>query len=238
MGRPTGGDPAVVAQLFDGLRAVVFDFDGVLVDSVGVKSEAFAALYPQETDEFRTAVVSYHLEHGGISRVHKITHFEEMRSGQTPPAQKVRALVDQFASVVTQRVISAPEMDGAEELLGHLAEQLPLFVCSGTPQPELREIVRARGWEHFFTGVFGSPDEKPTILHRIVAGLGCPSQSVLMIGDAQGDLHSAALAGTRFLFVSDEPGVTTGATATAKSPSDIVQALAKARLTHQDRATP
>lgn len=224
-GAATAGEFPDVALLFRGLSAVVFDFDGVLVDSVGLKSEAFAALYPEESEVFRAAVVAYHLEHGGLSRAHKIAHFEEMRIGGPPSAERVHELVDRFAHLVTERVIAAPEMDCVEQLLGHLSFRMPLFVCSATPQAELRHIVRVRGWHHYFTGVFGSPDEKHTILSQIAATLRCENANVLMIGDAQSDQESASRAGTGFLRFNEKSEVLSGGPPEIRSFCTVVRVL-------------
>ena len=44
------------------IRSIVFDFDGVLVDSVNIKTEAFARLFDHEGPEVLEKVVAYHLE--------------------------------------------------------------------------------------------------------------------------------------------------------------------------------
>ena len=225
-----GGNDGHVARLFQDLRAVVFDFDGVLVDSVGLKSEAFAALYPLESESFRAAIVTYHLEHGGTPRADKIAHFEEMRTGQPPSARRLHELVDLFADLVTKRVISAPEMDCAEQLLEHLSRRMPLFICSATPEPELRQIVGARGWQHFFGGVFGSPKAKHTILSQIVVQMGCDSENVLMVGDAQTDMESASRAGTRFLLLNEKAKAFPGEPMEVRSLCEAVEVLTRADL--------
>lgn len=190
-----------VRALFDGLRAVAFDFDGVLVDSVGVKTDAFLDLYPEESDEFRAEVVRHHLEHGGISRHEKIREYERIRTGKDPNQADLDRLADQFATSVKDRVISAPEMPGASRLLEYLAGRFPLFVCSGTPEDELREIVVARGWRDHFDAVLGSPPTKTAMLFGIADRLGCATQELLLIGDSLTDMQAALQSGSPFLHM-------------------------------------
>jgi beta-phosphoglucomutase-like phosphatase (HAD superfamily) len=64
------------AQRMKELQAIIFDFDGVLVESVDVKGDAFVALYKYETPEIREKVKRYHSEHGGISRFEKIRYYD------------------------------------------------------------------------------------------------------------------------------------------------------------------
>ena len=53
------------------IRAVVFDFDGVLVESIETKTNAYACLFECEGEEIVRRVVEYHLKHGGVSRFEK-----------------------------------------------------------------------------------------------------------------------------------------------------------------------
>lgn len=191
-----------VRDLLSGLAVVAFDFDGVLVDSVGVKRDAFLDLYPTESEGFRAEVARHHHEHGGISRYDKIAHYEHIRTGSAPSSSQVARLAAEFAHAVKQRVISADEMPGASDLLERLSQSLPLFVCSGTPEVELREIVHARKWTENFDGVFGSPATKPAMLSDIAAGIGCSRDEILLIGDSSTDWDAAKETGARFLLVA------------------------------------
>ena len=59
-------------------RAYIFDFDGVIKDSVRVKSDAFVLLYASEGEEFQKRVEEYHLAHGGISRYEKFRLWNDL----------------------------------------------------------------------------------------------------------------------------------------------------------------
>lgn len=207
MNNPEPADPGSafqsdVSHLFAGLSAVAFDFDGVLVDSVEVKTDAFADLYRTESEEFRAAVVAHHEAHGGVSRHEKIRHYERLRTGLPADFTRVDQLADEFASSVKNRVIAAREIRGAGELLARLSGLLPLFVCSGTPEVELREIVAARGLSEHFDGVYGSPSDKASMLRAIADSLGCETGQILLFGDSTTDSDAASKSGARFFLVS------------------------------------
>ena len=53
------------------IRAVVFDFDGVLAESVDVKTRAYALLFQDEGGDVVRQVVDFHLKNGGVSRFEK-----------------------------------------------------------------------------------------------------------------------------------------------------------------------
>ena len=50
------------------IKAIIFDFDGVIVESLDIKTGAFKKLYEVFSEEIATKVVNHHLINGGISR--------------------------------------------------------------------------------------------------------------------------------------------------------------------------
>jgi phosphoglycolate phosphatase-like HAD superfamily hydrolase len=75
-------------------------------------------------------------------------------------------------------------------LLERLASR-PLFVVSGTPEDEMRQIVHLRGLEHLFAGVYGSPSSKSANIQRIQSDHGLSSEGLLVVGDALSDYEGA-----------------------------------------------
>ena len=57
------------------IHAIVFDFDGVLAESVDIKTRAFALLFRDEGEEVVRKVIDFHLKNGGVSRFEKIKFF-------------------------------------------------------------------------------------------------------------------------------------------------------------------
>ena len=59
-------------------EAFFFDFDGVLADSVEVKTRAFARLFESYGPEVVARVVAHHRYHGGMTRIEKIKQFRSL----------------------------------------------------------------------------------------------------------------------------------------------------------------
>lgn len=182
------------------IKAVVFDFDGVLVESVDVKTNAFATLFQDEGEEVARKVVAYHLDHGGISRFEKFRYYYAHFLKRPLTAEKERELADRFAALVLDAVIRSPYVPGALDSLRLLhGRKIPLYVASGTPEGELRHIVKERGIGHFFEGVFGAPRTKGDILAAILKERGISPSEAVMVGDAMTDYDAALETGVQFI---------------------------------------
>lgn len=182
------------------IRAVVFDFDGVLVDSVSIKTNAFAALFKEEGPEVVEGVVAYHLKNGGVSRSEKFRYYYSQILRRPLSETELRGLCDRFQSLVLDGVIHAPWINGAPEILewcakrGHL-----LFIVSGTPVDEIRWIAKQRGIDSYFTGIFGSPARKGDILGTILSSHELHPAELVCVGDSSTDFEAAQQFGIRFV---------------------------------------
>ena len=56
------------------LKAIFFDFDGVLVESVDIKTRAFSKLFEREGEDVVKKVIDYHIDNGGVSRYEKFRY--------------------------------------------------------------------------------------------------------------------------------------------------------------------
>jgi beta-phosphoglucomutase-like phosphatase (HAD superfamily) len=57
--------------------ALIFDFDGVLVESTDIKTRAFGTLYENYGQEVVDQVIAHHKINTGISRFKKFQYFQE-----------------------------------------------------------------------------------------------------------------------------------------------------------------
>lgn len=179
--------------------AVVFDFDGVLVESVEVKTRAFASLYANYGTDIVEQVVVFHLANGGLSRFEKFRYFHDKLIGLPLTNEGESRLAADFNTHVEELVVTAPWVDGAEDFLIEHHKGIPLFVASGTPEEELKRILKKRRMSQYFHAAFGSPAKKGEILRSILEYGDFQPEKVLMVGDSLLDLESARETGTCFL---------------------------------------
>lgn len=182
------------------IRAVVFDFDGVILESAEVKTDAFVELYAAHGPDVVAAVRAHHLANLGISRFKKFAWIAEHVLRVPLAEAESAALGVRFSDLALAKVLAAPFVPGAEAALAAVgALGLPMFVASGTPGDELRMIVERRGLAGWFREVHGAPREKPEVLRDVMARHGLVPEAVLFIGDGMSDYKASRAAGTHFL---------------------------------------
>lgn len=185
------------------IRAVVFDFDGVILDSASIKTHAFAALFEDRPNHVE-AIVAYHLANEGISRHEKIRVIHRDILQEPLPEPQRAALARRFEELVLGAVMTAPFIPGAPETLAALQGRVPMFVASGTPDAELNRIIDARGLRQFFVRTCGSPPSKAVILRSIIEEYGLAAGEVVMVGDAVTDWEAARQCGVRFIGIGTD----------------------------------
>ena len=181
------------------LKAILFDFDGVLVESVDIKTKAFAKLFEKEGAEIVNKVVKYHLANGGVSRFRKFDYiYKKLLKRQITDEIRME-LGNKFANLVIQNVLDAPWISGVQEFFENYSEKLDLYIVSGTPDNELKYIVENKSASKYFKGVLGSPATKGDLIKDILLTHSYKNEHVVFVGDAITDLNGALEANVSFI---------------------------------------
>lgn len=190
-------------QLTD-YATLVFDCDGVVLDSNKVKTEAFYQATSPYGKAAAQAMVDYHVANGGVSRYKKFAYFLEQIAPTHAEHQQgpdLDALLQAYAAYVRDGLLSCDVALGLEALRRQTLNASWLIV-SGGDQAELRDVFAERGLAAWFNGgIFGSPDTKEVVLHREIAS-GLIQKPALFLGDSKYDHKAASEVGLDFIFLS------------------------------------
>lgn len=172
--------------------AVVFDCDGVLLDSNAMKSRAFIdTLQDLGVDAAVAARFGEHQQRSfGVSRYRLFEGLLNGDHGPVPAALDADSLLARFGERCRQGYREAPVTPGTLALLEQLAGT-PCAVVSGSDENELREALQDRGLAPYFRAILGSPATKIDNLARVRALL-ATSGPLVFFGDAQADADAAA----------------------------------------------
>ena len=193
----TSVKPAI-EELVDA-RLVFWDFDGVIKDSMDVKTAAFLELFLPYGNDVAARVRAHHEAHGGVSRFDKMPLYLAW-AGVSVTAVLVDEYCCRFSDLVLQRVMDSPWVPGVREyLLAHHATQ-HFVLLTATPQAEIEHIIGGLGIAGLFRQVWGAPTQKAEVIAQVLAETRTESRCALMVGDAEADLAAAAANGVRLLL--------------------------------------
>jgi phosphoglycolate phosphatase-like HAD superfamily hydrolase len=180
------------------IKAVIFDFDGVILESADIKTVAFLELFGHRPD-LQPAILAHHLDNLGVSRYDKFAWIYTELLGQPFSAEIRERLGRDFSSLVLEKVLACPFVPGAYETLHSLYSRMPLFVASGTPQEELDLIIEKRGLNMYFKEVWGSPHQKDAIIRDILGRYNLLPQEAVMVGDGFSDYKASVKTNLHFV---------------------------------------
>ncbi|MGW4273522.1 HAD-IA family hydrolase [Streptomyces seoulensis] len=171
------------------VSGVVFDLDGVLVDSFAVMRQAFTTAYAEVVGDGDPPFEEY----------------ERHLGRYFPDIMRIMGLpLDMEAPFVRESYRLAhlvPVYDGVPEMLRQLrARGVPLAVATGKSGPRARSLLEQLGLLDLFAVVIGSdeverPKPAPDIVLKALGVLGSAPSRTIMVGDAVTDLASARSAG-------------------------------------------
>ncbi|MFI7601008.1 HAD-IA family hydrolase [Actinoplanes sp. NPDC049681] len=203
-------------------NAVVFDLDGVLVDSHETMGRAFAVAYAEVVGDGPAPFAEYQRYQG--------LYFPEIMRRMGLPLEMEEPFVRESYRLADQ----VPVVDGVVDLLEELRIRgFGLAVATGKAGPRARSLLTTLGLIDFFDHVVGSdevarPKPAPDIVLRALSLLGGQPAAAVMVGDAPADIRSARGAGVTavaatWATVDEEELLGCGPDLVIHSPKDLLQ---------------
>ena len=177
-------------DLLRSYTAVMWDFDGVIKDSVDIKTKAYESLFMPYGSDVAKLVKEHHEANGGMSRFDKIPAYLHF-AGLNPSEHVVKDFCERFSKSVMEGVIDSPWVPGVREYLLDSNVQQLFVLITATPQAEIEIILDRLGISSCFKRVFGAPIRKEIAISNAIDLYGLNSGDVLMIGDSSSDLEAA-----------------------------------------------
>lgn len=174
---------------------IVFDFDGVLVDSNDLKGATFATVLDISSPDKINEIADHHRANPSMGRREKISIYMSRYVENWKAAVDIEQVVGRFSKTVTESLVSQGLIEGAFEFLQTFNVSHDLQICSSAPAAEIESILSQLGLRDLFSEVCGYPTEKKEFLRSCSV----VSANVIFVGDSQTDLISAENAGVDFI---------------------------------------
>jgi phosphoglycolate phosphatase-like HAD superfamily hydrolase len=181
------------------IKNIIFDFDGVILDSERVKTEAFRKLFENFSAANVESLLEYHHENGGISRYVKIRYFFEAILKQPICDDEIIEYANLY-SQLTREALSNPAyiIKDAMQFIKNNYRQYPIHIASGADEGDLIYICDRLEVSHYFQSINGSPLAKGEIIENILKSYHYNGNETCMIGDSINDYEAAQANGIEF----------------------------------------
>lgn len=180
---------------------IIFDCDGVILDSNRFKINAFELLVePLCSLEEKKIFLEYIRIHFGKSRFHFIEYL--LRNIlETYSIDLYESLLSNYSEMCLSLYKECSMTEGALNFLSN-NNQLK-FIASGSSQEELRGVFEHKNIAKYFESIYGSPKTKRDIVVEIMSGLS-GKEKVVMVGDSKSDMNACKdIPNITFVYMSD-----------------------------------
>ncbi|WP_443939726.1 HAD family hydrolase [Pedobacter sp. MW01-1-1] len=178
--------------MLDKFKVLIWDFDGVIMNSMSIRSkglELVLAEYPKEQVE---ALGMYHNENGGLSRYHKFRYFFEEIRKESIICEKVMILAGKFSEIMHQNIINMELL--IQDSVAFIKENFlkcEMHIVSVSDGTELNQICEAMGLKRYFKTKNGSPTSKNELAGMLIEKNDYDKVEVVVIDDSINDYQEA-----------------------------------------------
>ena len=177
------------------IKAIIFDYDGVLVDSRDVGMKAYKAI----ADTFgRKAFASM----ADFQRVQKMSFKETFTQWGASTEQRIKEAEQLYRKVTTENREKITLIPGIKSLLQQLSKRYTLAIVSGTYRELIKPMLQHHDIEQYFSQVVTrddvqNPKPHPEGLLACLRRLNIKPQETIFIGDMTIDIDMGHAAGVQ-----------------------------------------
>ena len=176
---------------YDLYDVIFFDFDGVIKESLDIKSDAFKKLFDKHGPEVSRKVLEHHNSNMGVSRFAKIPLYLGF-AGIKTNENLIKEYESNFSKLVFEGVLKSDWVPGILSFLKKNYVKKHLFILTATPHQEINKIARILKIDFYFKEIIGSPTSKSKAIKNIIRLNKFEPSKCLMIGDSKSD-HEATI---------------------------------------------
>jgi phosphoglycolate phosphatase-like HAD superfamily hydrolase len=171
-------------------KSIIFDFDGVILDSNDIKKNAIKAAVKGILNEETTAeFVDYFTSLNGVPREVKILKYISKKD--------YVEVLTRYQKTLNEKLSSAKLIPGIRGFLVNISvKKRKIIVLSGGAELEVRNLITLNGLGKYFQEIYGGPKNKQENLSMIDL-----EHPVMYFGDSEVDYNIANKNNFDFVFV-------------------------------------
>jgi len=138
-------------KVFENIKALIFDCDGTLVDSIPLHFEAWEKTFITHR---RSYPHEFLVEKNGLTAVEIIEEYNKVFNDNL----NIKQFAEEKAMRVKEKLPGVKPIIAVADVISRYKEILPLAVCSGSPREDVMIAIRAIGFENIFEFIITADD--------------------------------------------------------------------------------
>lgn len=182
------------------IEAIIFDMDGLLVDSeplwTRARIEALGAEHLQWTEQDQEHIM-------GTSTEVWATYLAERLNHEFSTVEIIDRVVGQMVAYYRE---SVPFLPGAHAIIDQISQHFPMGLASGASYRLIDAVLESAGWRALFAEILSTDDMErgkpaPDIYQEITRRLGVPVEKTAIFEDSANGILSGHAAGAKVIAV-------------------------------------
>ncbi len=174
------------------IKNILFDFDGVILDSMPIRDYGFKKIFEDFDDDLVDKLLDYHGKNGGLSRYVKIKYFYNELLNKEISEKEINSYADNFSKIMKRELVNKKYLIVETlEFIENNFNKYNLHVVSGSDEKELQYLSKELGISNYFQSINGSPTHKNQLVKNVLLNNKYLSNETILIGDSINDYEAA-----------------------------------------------
>jgi HAD superfamily hydrolase (TIGR01549 family) len=174
------------------IKNILWDFDGVILDSMEVRDYGFKAILKDFKEADVKRLIEYHRINGGLSRYVKIRYFFHEILKLNVTEQEVNSYASKFSEIMRVALVNPKNL--IQDSVNFIKDNYTNYnfhIVSGSDQQELRFLCKQLGIENYFLSIGGSPIPKNELVKHLLESYNYVLSETCLLGDSINDYEAA-----------------------------------------------
>lgn len=182
---------------------IFFDFDGVILNSAELKTECFKHSVGDFNESQINEFLDFHIENMGVSRYKKFDFYiKNILKSRNNRDNLKKNLLARFEECLQKNLYNSNLIYGAKDILEWAKKNNhSCHIISGTPQNDLKEIVKHYKIENYFKTINGTPGNKTFHIRKLSSLFKIELDHSIFVGDAITDFNAAKQFNIKFFAI-------------------------------------
>tara|TARA_B100001059_G_scaffold236519_1_gene287479 strand:- start:741 stop:1358 length:618 start_codon:yes stop_codon:yes gene_type:complete len=174
------------------MENILFDFDGVIINSVNVRTEGLKQTFQNYSKEKIEKLEIFHLQNRGLTKREKIKFFYNSILNKKITSKKI----DYYSNEITKNIGNKLEnkkllINDTFKYINKNYKKINMHIVSACEHKELINLTRKLNIEKYFCSINGSPQKKNLLIKEVLITHKYKNKNTIYIGDAINDYFAA-----------------------------------------------